>query len=347
MSELGSKQQGASSTQAQRSAQENPASTQQSMQPARPPQQQASQKQLQVQAGQKQQQQPAVTAVVPQEQEQGYQEAPQQQQHQQRLPLQERQVQQVQQAQVDEPPLQQYSMKIAVPVEKPQQQQQQLDHATQQQQQTADLLTAAQQQLQHLFQQQPGGLASLQQQHHEQGQQEQLSPPAAAAPVQASSGAHNEFTARTGWTRASVDTTGIANRSSSSSPAAGSGSPVRHSHPKGARAFAPGALSPLRAALVSKETELDLSTAGAAFGVGASIAAVDLGRLGVGMAAAEGWQQVGAAAASAADNSEAAAQVRWVGSLWGSMQRHQLCSSCYVTMSRAVLQQYLPWQPCP
>jgi hypothetical protein len=207
-------------------------------------------------------------------------------------------------------------MKLAVPVQKPPppQQQQQLDHAAQQQQQqqqTSDLLAAAQQQLQHLFQQQPGGLASLQQNHE---QQEQLQPPAAAALAQASSGVQNQFTVRTGWTRASVDTTGIANRSSSS-PAAGSMSPMR-SHTKGSRAVAQGLLSPLQAALATKETEtscgqLDLSIASAACGAGASMPAVDLARLGVGMAAAEGWQQVGAAAA-AADSSEAAAQVRLV-----------------------------------
>jgi hypothetical protein len=284
MSELGSRQQTAAGS--SNSGQQ--AAAQQGAQPA----QQQDQQQLD---RQEQQQQQQAAKSVPQQQ--------QEPQQQQRVPLQERQVQQ--QAQAEPGELQQYSMKLAVPSQQPQEQapQQQL-----QRRQTADVLTAAQQQLQHLFQQQPGSAGVTQQ---EQQLQEQLPAEAALLHVGSMHSSSPVKLTQTGWISASLDTTGIAGGSSGSPAAAGSRSPMRHSFPKAA-AGQTRSLSPLQAALLSKETELELpTTAAAVLSDAGGMPAVDLARLGVGTVAVEGWQQVGAAAA-APWGSEAAAQIRCV-----------------------------------
>jgi hypothetical protein len=218
---------------------------------------------------------------------------PQQQQliRPERVPLQERTVQQVHAADVQQAqesgPLHQYSMKLALP--------------RQQQQQTADLLTAAQQQLQHLFQQQTDSTAHhLHQQPYQQvpDPQKQLN----------SSSMQRQSPAKRDLPRPLVDTTGVAG--SSPGRARSPMHSVSTQHAAAAiRGLSQRSVSPLQAALISKETEL-LLPAAAVGGSRGGPPAVDLARLGVAVAPADGWQQVGAAAA-AAGSSDAAAHTRY------------------------------------
>jgi hypothetical protein len=229
------------------------------------------------------------------EQAQPVQAHQQQQRPPERVPLQERSVQQVHAAdvrQAQEPgSLQQYSMKLALPRQ-------------QQQQQTADLLTAAQQQLQHLFQQQTDSTAHPPQQSHQQPYQQVPDPQQQLN----SSSMQRQSPTKRDLPRPLVDTTGVAG--SSPGRARSPMHSVSTQHAAAAiRGLSQRSVSPLQAALISKETELVLPAAAVAGSRGGP-PAVDLARLGVAVAAADGWQQVGAAAA-AAGSSDAAAHTRY------------------------------------